>query len=490
MGFKDMSKSILSLKEQAMNQIAKYNKRVTEDPFRLDYHLMPPVGLLNDPNGFVYFKGQYHIFYQWNPFATDHTAKFWGHYISADLVHWTFEPIALAPDSWFDKNGCYSGSAIVIDDKLYLFYTGNVKDEAGNREAYQCMAISEDGIHFEKKGPVVYRPEGYTGHFRDPKVFKANDHWYMVIGAQTLEENGEVVIFSSKDLENWTFQGPLAGNDMNGLDDFGYMWECPDLFKLNEKDILIISPQGLEAEGYKYNNIFQSGYFSGTASLKTMTFEHGDFNELDRGFDFYAPQTMLDEKGRQLLFAWMGNADEAGTEHPTERYHWIHSLTLPRQLEWKNDRLYQTPVKELEKLRKDGQFYQDVIIYNQEVELENINGNVLELFIKINESNIQDFSIRIGNQTYIIFNQSNNIFTFQRKSLTHSQLESRHCHLDDLRNIHIFKDTSSIEIFINNGEEVFSSRLFDQSSDRSITFSSKNKISIDINKWNLNKVLS
>src|SRR5690606_39202751 len=174
-----------------------YKEVVASDPYRLHYHLMPPVGLLNDPNGFVFYQGKYHMFYQWNPFKTEHGAKFWGHYVSDDLVHWEEAPYALAPDSWFDKDGCYSGSAIVHDDKMFLFYTGNVKDEEGNRESYQCVAVSEDGFTFEKKGPVIQVPPGYTAHFRDPKVLYRDNQWYMVLGAQTEAEQGEVVLYAS-----------------------------------------------------------------------------------------------------------------------------------------------------------------------------------------------------------------------------------------------------------------------------------------------------
>lgn len=483
-----MLHSISELNEQALNQIAHYKETVTKDPFRLNYHLMPPVGLLNDPNGFVYFKEQYHIFYQWNPFNTDHSSKFWGHYISDDLVHWKAAPIALAPDSWFDKNGCYSGSAIVEDGKMYLFYTGNVKDEAGNRESYQCMAVSEDGIYFEKKGPVAYRPKGYTGHFRDPKVFKEKDHWYMIIGAQTVKKQGEVVLFSSIDLENWSFLGPLAGNERNGLHDFGYMWECPDLFNLDGKDILIVSPQGLAANGYEYNNVFQSGYFTGKVDFNHRTFAHDRFTELDRGFDFYAPQTMIDEQGRRILFAWMGNAEEEGVKHPTEKYHWIHALTLPRQLEWKSNRLYQRPVKELAKLRRDPHLYEDVELNHTETELKHVNGQVFELDVMLKESNYQEFSIKIGAHTLISYHKESRTFTFQRKSLLDNKSETRHCYVDDLNRVHVFKDTSSIEIFINDGEEVFSSRVFDETTNDRIIFRSNGLLKMNVSKWALKKV--
>ncbi len=306
--------------EQAYEEINKHKECVESDEYRLLYHIMPPVGLLNDPNGFIQWKGTYHLFYQWMPFKTEHGAKFWGHYSSPNLVHWQAEPIALAPTDWFDKNGCYSGSAIADGESLKLFYTGNVKDAVGNRETYQCLAESKDGIQFEKKGVVVELPEGYTAHFRDPKVWKHEDHFYMIIGAQSLAKQGQAVLFRSTDLKDWTHLGAIAGGGTEQLTDFGYMWECPDLFRLQEADILLVSPQGLEPEGMLYQNVYQSGYFVGQLDYEQAHYAHGGFTELDRGFEFYAPQTTLDEQGRRIMIAWMGVPEQYEQEHPTVKH--------------------------------------------------------------------------------------------------------------------------------------------------------------------------
>lgn len=478
-------------KEIVRKRIDENKDFVESDPYRLHYHLMPPIGLLNDPNGFVYFNGHYHIFYQWNPFETKHGTKYWGHYISDDLVHWKQAPIALAPEDWYDKNGCYSGSAIVNNNTLYLFYTGNVRDDAGNRETYQCMAISSDGIHFDKKGPIINVPEGYTAHFRDPKVFYKGERWYMVVGAQTTDEKGQVVLFTSTDLENWEFKGPLAGSDLNGLGDFGYMWECPDLFELERQDILIVSPQGLGAKGYEFNNIYQSGYFSGKVDYNNLTFDHGDFTELDRGFDFYAPQTTVDSEGRRILFGWMGNAEEDELTHPTTSHKWMHNLTIPRQLGWRNGKLVQHPVKELRDLREHEVSYENVTLNNkQEVKLPHVKGNVFELCVSITEWNATGFSIEIGKNTRMNYDKSTNTFTLERLSFAEkNKIESRHCMLQKLESLRIFKDTSSIEIFINNGEAVFSARVFDDLGDNGVAFHTMGSVTMDVRKWDLKKVL-
>ncbi|MFC4023008.1 glycoside hydrolase family 32 protein [Oceanobacillus longus] len=484
-----MTKTIFEIEELITNRIKEIQNMVADDPYRLHYHLMPQIGLLNDPNGFAYFNGCYHIFYQWNPFETKHGIKYWGHYISEDLVHWKEAPIALAPDQWYDMNGCYSGSAVVHQGKLYLFYTGNVMDDEENRESYQCMAVSEDGIDFHKKGPIIHVPEGYTAHFRDPKVFYKENQWYMVVGAQTTEEKGEVVLYTSPDLENWTFHGALAGSGHNGLGDFGYMWECPDLFKLDNQDILIICPQGLVPRGYELNNIFHAGYLAGKVDYDNVSFQHGPFTELDRGFDFYAPQTMIDSKGRRLLVGWMGNAEEGESIHPTTRYEWIHTLTLPRQLEWEEGKLMQYPVEELQGLRENKIEYADVPLNGDKISLPNIQGNVLELEITIKSGDWKSFTTTIGENKEISYDKSTQTFSFQRLNLADNHtFEKRYCVLDELRSIRLYKDTSSIEIFINGGEEVFSARVFDYTDDQEIHFYADRNLTMNVKKWDLKKL--
>jgi beta-fructofuranosidase len=479
----------IALINLANDEVEKYKDIVSKDPYRLNYHIMPPVGLLNDPNGFIHFKGVYHLFYQWNPFETNHGAKFWGHYTSTDLVHWELQPIALAPSEWYEKNGCYSGSAVQHEGKMFLFYTGNVKDDEGNRKTYQCLAVSEDGIHFEKKGPVIHLPKGYTAHFRDPKVWRKGDTWYLVIGAQSEKEEGRVVLFTSKDLETWKYLGPITGSNMNNLYEFGYMWECPDLFDLDGQDVLIVSPQGLKPKGYLYNNLYQAGYFVGKMDYESVRFKHGEFVELDRGFDFYAPQTTLDEKGRRILFGWMGVPEENEPYHPTIYHHWIHCMTIPRKLELKGGKLYQMPVEELQNLREGEVSYTGIPLSGENMELEHVNGKSVEILIDSLTNEYEKFEICFRHHARFIYNASKKLATFERESLKEDKkIEARHCELESLHKIHIYLDTSSVEIFLNGGEEVFSSRIFGDVTDESIVFSSKGDIRFNLKKWTLKKV--
>lgn len=455
---------------------------IETDPHRLQYHLMPPAGLLNDPNGLIQFGGVYHVFYQWNPFETDHGKKSWGHYTSKDFVHWTMEKTAIMPDSWYDKDGCYSGSAVEHDGKMHLFYTGNVKNEHGERVSYQCLAVSDDGMDFEKKGPVLYLPEGYTPHFRDPKIWKSGNHWKMILGAQNEALQGEAVLARSSNLEDWEFIGPIAGSHRNGLGDFGFMWECPDLFNLDEKDVLIVCPQGLEASGDHYQNLYQAGYFLGEFDSADVEFSHGSFAELDRGFDFYAPQTMLDDNGRRLLIGWMGITDEQEQDQPTIKNNWIHALTIPRVLDVKGGQLIQTPVPELEELRGKPVEYEVTLEAGNEFS-EDVNY-CSEIFINFNESVDEKFEMKIRNDIRITYVDDR--FVVERNNFSDTSREQRGVTLEHLNSLQIFLDHSSIEIFINGGEEVFTCRYFPNPDDNKILLKAENRTALDFRCWPIN----
>lgn len=477
-----MSENDQLLRLWAREVTDKYHITVQQDPYRLHYHLMPPVGLLNDPNGLIQFKGVYHVFYQWNPFETAHGAKFWGHYTSRDLLHWQEEPIALAPSEWYDKNGCYSGSAIEWEGKMYLFYTGNVKQADGARETYQCLAVSEDGIHFEKVGPVLQLPKGYTAHFRDPKVWRQGDQWFMVLGAQTVKEQGAVALFHSKDLYEWEEAGTIAGSGLNGLDDFGYMWECPDLIHLDGKDILLVSPQGLEASGRDYQNLFQSGYFAGELDEREFAYEHGPFTELDRGFDFYAPQTFMDDTGRTILYGWMGMTDEAEQHQPTISHRWVHALTMPRELHFENGCLYQSPLDEMKGLR-ENKVQAELVLDGAGQFPPPIGGKSIELMIELLKLQGGKFTITLRNSAELIYDANKNEVILKRRNVKTGALESRTCVISSLSRIHVFLDHSSLEIFLNGGEKVFTARYFPKPDDESIAFSGEAVVRVE--KWDL-----
>lgn len=449
---------------------------ITNDRYRLGYHIMPKAGWINDPNGFSYFDGYYHIFYQYYPYAPEWGPMHWGHARSKDLVHWETLPIALTPGDEEDKDGCFSGTAIVKNQRLYLFYTGHHYYGDNDPEHFwqnQNLAYSDDGIHFKKyeQNPIISAPpKDNTHHFRDPKVWKHDDNYYMVIGSQNANQLGRLILYKSKNLTQWEYIGPVDSS--NGQNTEGYMWECPDLFELDGKHVFLFSPQGMEAEKEQYLNLFQNGYFVGKFDYQNYHFDRTVFKELDHGHDFYAPQTMETPDGRRILIGWMAMWE---SHMPEKEDNWSGALTLPRELKLVNDHLYMKPIEELKQLRiNDGEKNSfsleepKLILNNQsyaEVNLS-LEANNFTLNLKNSESTLLS----------LIFNHKDHKFKVYRSDLNSYRYASiNNCtHLS----IQLYVDKSSIEIFINDGEAVFTERFYSEEAPQ-IWLSSEHNISVD-----------
>lgn len=432
---------------------------MSKDPYRLQFHLDAPLGLINDPNGLVFFKGQYHLFFQWNPFETSHGSKFWGHATSTNLLTWTLQPPALAPVEWYEKNGCYSGSAVVWNEKLYLFYTGNVKSTDG-RETYQCLATSDDGITFHKEGPLIYLPKGYTAHFRDPKVVRQDESWLMLIGAQNEAGRGAIVFYKSVDLYDWSLDCVIDERQLDGSIEMGYMWECPDFIDYGEQKIVIMSPQGMEPNGLSFHNLFQSGYVVRSDYQVGLEQPFGHFRELDHGFDFYAPQSYEMPDGRRILIAWMGMSDDTEASHPTLHNRWIHALTIPRELRWNGHKLLQSPVKELKELRSpchwEGRVFNGITIPHSQ-------AGAIEIIIDDIDAGSNSFTLNFHDEVSLSYNQGVGRFVMKRRHFKTGMTgmdEARQCELHELTKLHVIIDQSSIEVFINDGSTTFTARFF------------------------------
>lgn len=450
-----------SLKDINLEVLNSYRNSENNDLWRLSYHIEVPFGLVNDPNGLCYYNGEYHVFFQWNPFGCEHKYKHWGLIKTKDFINFTIPKAVLAPEDWYDKDGCYSGSGIVVDNKLHLLYTGNVKNDKGDRESYQCIAICDDNGNVSKGGPVIPEiPKGYTAHFRDPKVYKKDGKFYCVIGTQTKELKGRVVLYSSTDFNSWNFEGEVETK----YKDFGYMWECPGLFELDGNDVLIFSPQGLEKEEFKYQNIYQSGYIIGSLDYDTLKFSHGDFKELDMGFDFYAPQTFKDDKGRNIMIGWMGLPEEEDG-HPNKKYGKLHCLTMARELSLKNGVLYQNPIEEYKNLRKDCSTNVSGIECSK-YKFDPIKGNNYELLIDLDRKTSNEVELRfaIGKNEYMSFKYDfqSQIAILDRNNMLNGSKGLRKFKLlskDNLK-IQMFMDVSACEIYFQDGLEVVSSRIY------------------------------
>lgn len=419
---------------------------------RPSWHVSPPNGLLNDPNGFIYHQGKYHLFYQWYPHDCVHKDKYWAHLTSSDLINWVWQPLALTPSDWFDSHGVFSGHALSQGKQLMLFYTGNTRiGNQRDRHTTQCLAVSDDGIHFKKLGPVIPElPDGVTPHIRDPKIVRHGDHWLMLLGAQTTELKGRLAVYRSQDLHNWEFVA-LCGDEMG---DFGYMWECPDLFELDGEHFAVVGPQGIESESALHTIPHHNGYAKAQLDIDGKI-TLSDFGNLDKGFDFYAPQTLLAADGRRILSGWMGLPDEIN--HPSTDNGWVHQLTALRELSNKAGRLIQMPIAEIETLYQDKQrFILDSSSYHQlnnkafDMSVELDWGSELRLHAKDD----QYVSIRLDEATRTLL--LDRTHTLIREGDTQREVALT----SDKVALRILSDESSLEIFVNGGEQVLTSRVF------------------------------
>lgn len=448
-----------------------------QSPWRQRYHIQPKAGLLNDPNGFSYFEGRYHLFYQWFPLGTQHGMKYWYHTASSDLVRWENLGIALAPDSIYDSHGVFSGSAIEKDGRLYLMFTGNTRTAEWIRQPYQCLAVMEpDGTISKRSTPVISDvPPGYTDHFRDPKVWQEGGRYYCVIGAQRTDKTGCAVLYHSSDMLEWHFAGEFATR----LKNFGYMWECPDYFVLDGTGLLLFSPQGLEKEGDRFQNIYQSGYLTGPQAALggRREWEHGEFQELDRGFDFYAPQTTLAPDGRRLMTAWMGLPD---IDYPTDNQGWAHCLCLPRELSMREGKLIQRPARELVNLR-GREFTHRLVVSQGSTAVQGFAGASYELLVQIREAGAERFGIAFrtggGEKTEICYSRASGKVTLDRSRSGQRVAEDygtrRSCRVNlqhGVLTLRLYVDISSSEIFVNEGQEVFTARIFPDRGSTGIQF--------------------
>lgn len=436
------------------------------------YHIFSNGAFINDPNGLLYENGRYHVFYQWNSSYPDGKRVGWAHQCSTDLVHWTELPPALLPDNWYDRNGCYSGSALAKDGRIHLLYTGNVRNETGERETYQCLAVSDDGEHFTKhpKNPLVSGPAaGYTAHFRDPKVFPDKDGYAFVLGAQTTDEHGRVLLYHSPDLLSWKLDGALRF-DRAELKNFGYMWECPNLFELCDeatkqpRAILLFCPQGIEANGMRFQNRYQCGYivspnaFEGVDTFVGST----EFEEIDRGFEFYAPQVFSDGK-RTLMIGWLGMPEEE--DQPSFQENWMHCLTVPRTLQVKNRKIYQWPAEELDALHGEKQSISPSQMENQTVTLPGFSGTCYDMQLEFDVTQAQALTVfvRQSQKQAIRITFTDGILEIDRSRSAYApgnpirQVRLQNHEKLELR---ILSDQSAMEVYINGGEEVFSLRCY------------------------------
>jgi beta-fructofuranosidase len=356
--------------ERANASVAAFAERAASDPSRPIYHLTSPAHWINDPNGPVYFDGEYHLFFQHNPFASEWGNMCWGHAVSGDLVRWEHLPIALAPGPGsYDKDGIFSGCCVIHHGVPTILYTG-VSPEC------QCIATSEDRLRSWIKhaaNPVIAtRPRGDLEGFRDPFCWRDRESWYMVLGSRIRERGGCVLLYRSADLRDWTYLGPL----FQGATD---MMECPNFFSLGDKWLLCVSPyaQVIYAIGD-----FTDHRFRPETEWLAM--------DLGRREDFYAPNSMLDRQGRRIQWGWVQVGPPGAC--------WRGVLTLPRVLGLRaGGELGIEPLPELARLRKHHQRWERILLAKDAHEiLTDLPSDTVEVCAEFELGGAREVGLTLG----------------------------------------------------------------------------------------------
>lgn len=413
-------------------------------------HLKAPDNWVNDPNGFIYYKGNYHLFYQYFPYGPRWGTMHWGHAVSRDLVNWEHKGTALFPTKTEDRNGCFSGSAVEKDGKLCLAFTGVRYEEADPENIHVClderfesaqmMITSEDGFHFDNWKdkrviipPVTDKKIGHRTHTRDPKLWRGKDAWYIIVGSTLEGQQGEVLFYRSEDLNTWTYV-----NKALKTPEYGWMWECPDYFEVEGGTVLLLSAMGIPQSGETEEN--HAICFPAAFREENCEMQIGDtYQFLDYGLDLYAPQTTLDEEGRRVMVAWvrMPEVTEAG---------WIGMYSSPRMVEMKNEHIY---------FRMHPNIRKAYNIEVGDVSQANPAGYMASFDLDDGEK------VNIGG--FLIYRKGCRIYTDRREVFPAGEgqhLVSETPEVKEGWKLEVLVDENLVEVYINDGEYVISNTVY------------------------------
>ena len=433
---------------------------VYNESYRPQFHFSPKKNWTNDPNGLVYYAGEYHLFFQHNPFGINWGNMHWGHAISKDLVHWEELPIALAPD---EHGTCFSGSAVVDwnntagfqtgDEKVIVaFYTGApVPEVPGGPKFTQCIAYSNDrGRTWTKceKNPVV---EHIAAQNRDPKVFwhGASKQWVMALYL----DKHDYALFASKDLKAWT---RLSDVQVPGCG------ECPDFFELAVDG----DPNRTKWLFLGANGNYLVGTFDGKAFIPESGPHQGDY-----GNNFYATQSYNDipaADGRRIQIAWMN-----GGKYPEMPFN--QQMSFPCELTLRSfpegPRMCRRPVREIESLRESDHAVNDRVLHPDENALAEISGDLFDIDAQFELIDAAEFGFKIRGET-ITYSVKDKAISCLGKSAPLSPIEGR-------IQIRILVDRASLEVFGNDGTISMTSCFLPKVRDRAIgTFAKGGSIKI------------
>ena len=428
-----MTDKILS----ANDYIAKTRDTVKNE-YRLKYHMMPPIGWLNDPNGLIYFKGRYHLYYQFNPYASAPGKMCWGHFVSDDLISYVDDGVALKPD--IEDASAYSGGSIEYEGKIHAFYTLHIENEKGkSEEVYK--AVSSVGFSFDRGVKVFdneYLPSNISRtDFRDPCPVKVGDTYYVFVGGKDEALNkGVIIVLRGKTPDRLYYAftiGPFY--------ELGEMGECPSYFRIGDRDVIIVSGCSVPEKGNDFKNINSSVFIVGRLDFEKGKMEVDYIREIDKGDAFYAPQ-FIRGIDTPVMIGWLEMWERKYPTH--EKNHgWVGAFSIPREISIRDGEIYQTPVKTLDGYLCDVP--QGTVPKCADISFK-FNGEGL---LKIKGG---DGEIVIGKDSgvYLDTNKTNNMFGCVRR--TNSSY--------DICEVRVLLDVSGIEVFVAGGREVISSRIY------------------------------
>jgi len=491
-----MSEILINAQNKQNELVNQINDSLEIKSQRPVFHFATPGGWCNDPNGFSQFGDKVHLFYQYHPYSTQWGPMHWGHAVSSDMLNWQLQPVALAPDSQEDYKGCFSGTALEHNGKHIVAYTGVTNNGTVDIQN-QCIATG-DGVTYKKvkENPILtakdipfqYNPE----HFRDPKIWEKDNKFYMVCVIKQTDDCGAMVMFQSEDALHWNYMGILDSSK----DGLSKMWECPDVSVIDGKDILIFSPQEVkENEKLGFHNGNNSVYVTGKLDYENCKFirevrsENGYTAALvDYGIDFYAPETTTLKDGRTIMIGWM----QAWESYITpQNYMWSGMMTLPRELSFKNNRLYQLPVKELENWKKELKTG-ELEAGNSEVIVKD-SPRTFELDLNLGEAKGSlKLNLCTGNESVVLEVNTNEAFiSFDRTGIKNpGAIPFRKVKLrtgtKDL-SLKVICDTCSMEVFINEGIMAFTNTYYFEKPLSDLILENSTNSTADYKFWKIQK---
>lgn len=410
------------------------------DKHRPQYHFSAPQHWINDPNGLIHWNGEYHLFYQYNPHAAYWGAMHWGHAVSRDLITWQDLPLALAPDMPYDKDGVFSGCAIVHNGKPVIVYTG-----VNNPDQLPCLAYADDSMRTFTKAPenpvIRTRPDNLVHDFRDHTMWHDGTWWYQVLGSGD-GTRAVAPLFRSTDLITWEYLGRLIESDDTTNEQ---LYECPDFFASGDQHVFITSPLPMRRV------VYMSGTFDG------RRFTPRQRNLVDHGLSFYAPQSFTDANGRRIMIGW---CQEQGGDQLSRALGWSGVMTLPRilALDTQGQMTY-TVAPEVNALEADTVVHgRDLNLRQAQTLMGHVAGDALVIHATLSRATTAEFVVRhdpvSGERTSIRWEHDTNelVCDMSASSLNHNcarDIYRATLHENDRETLKlsIYVDRSIIEIY-------------------------------------------